>query len=375
MKRFFRKIAPVFLAFAAVPAGAADLYSMQDGNWDDPSTWNSTAVPTATDNVEINHTITLNAAADCHDVSLYNGSLTIQSSVTLNVKGNILVANGTLIGQSSSKIEVDNTGTFTFNNNGSVRLDELEITAVSGVLLTGGTSSPIEVSIFKATTSAPGGDIRQLIPIIAPFGGSLKVTASAATGAITMSNDNNAATKIALTASGNIQWTNNAGAGNTLTLDGVSSTNGSVTLIEKTGDILVADEVRAAGDVTLNVGGSLTSMGRNIKINSDYAVGNVVEITGTNILLAGNVIEDSAAFYTKLKLNGTTAKISGNVGSISGSLAQFEADAQVFLWPASPVLRAGTLIVNQEIKFEQVSISSTISTDTLTLNSGGLING
>ncbi len=88
----------VFFMHTAFTLYAADRYSVASGNWNSTSTWSASSggasgasVPVAGDNVyiESNHTITVTANAACANIT-FTGSgstLTVNSSITLNVSG------------------------------------------------------------------------------------------------------------------------------------------------------------------------------------------------------------------------------------------------------------------------------------------------
>lgn len=66
--------------------------SVQDGDWNDPSTWNGGTVPTAEDTVVIEHTVTISTNATAKVIKIRNGSLIsapswdMSSKITLTVR-------------------------------------------------------------------------------------------------------------------------------------------------------------------------------------------------------------------------------------------------------------------------------------------------
>lgn len=53
----------------------ANIFSVQDGNWGDTSTWDGGTVPTSADYVTINHTVTIKSDAVANSIVINNGSL------------------------------------------------------------------------------------------------------------------------------------------------------------------------------------------------------------------------------------------------------------------------------------------------------------
>lgn len=82
-------------------APAGEIFSVASGNWSDPATWSTGAVPTTMDNVTIadGHTVILNAAASCNGLTVGQGtsgilrygttatSLTVIQGVTVQAGG------------------------------------------------------------------------------------------------------------------------------------------------------------------------------------------------------------------------------------------------------------------------------------------------
>jgi uncharacterized repeat protein (TIGR01451 family) len=95
-------------AVAAIPC-----VSVSDGSWQNPGTWSCGRVPLASDDVDILHHVTLDAAGEITDVTLETGSeLAVQGSFTLQVHGNWLDYGGSLTPGSGAMV-FDKPGTAT----------------------------------------------------------------------------------------------------------------------------------------------------------------------------------------------------------------------------------------------------------------------
>jgi hypothetical protein len=97
------------LAFALMPvtaAHAAEFFSVQSGDWNDPATWGGAEIPTAADSVTIatGHTVTIDADAEALNVTINNGGglnggssmLTIYGAFAMENADNFEPATGTI---------------------------------------------------------------------------------------------------------------------------------------------------------------------------------------------------------------------------------------------------------------------------------------
>jgi hypothetical protein len=62
------------------------VYSVQNGNWNDPATWSTSAVPTAVSKVYVTHNVTVTANAVCKTVHVFKpGNVIINTGRTITV--------------------------------------------------------------------------------------------------------------------------------------------------------------------------------------------------------------------------------------------------------------------------------------------------
>ncbi|MEO0079750.1 MAG: CARDB domain-containing protein, partial [candidate division WOR-3 bacterium] len=103
------------------PPVAVDYTSAQNGNWGDTMTWSPRGIPGATDNVTINHNVTVDANQSCNNITIgTSGTLTCSGAYTLTVNGNWTnngstnLTNGTVTfaGSSATTIGGNNATTF-----------------------------------------------------------------------------------------------------------------------------------------------------------------------------------------------------------------------------------------------------------------------
>ena len=111
------------------PSIRTNYSSAGDGAWDAPGTWTPNGVPSATDNVNIYHTITLPSSTDCHvnyltindngtlDVTNFSGrSLFISADLTIRTGGTLNHTSGTLTFNGNGPQDIDLSATTTFYN-------------------------------------------------------------------------------------------------------------------------------------------------------------------------------------------------------------------------------------------------------------------
>ena len=61
-------------------------YSVKDGNWNDPATWSSNAVPASVNNVYISHKVTVTVDASCKNATVaYPGNVIVNAGNKINV--------------------------------------------------------------------------------------------------------------------------------------------------------------------------------------------------------------------------------------------------------------------------------------------------
>lgn len=90
----------------SIPCSTAIFTSSQNGNWSSSLTWGGAGVPTASDNVVINHTVTLTANTTVTNVTINNGG-TLDVAInnySLTVKGNWTKNGGTFTARAGTVI-------------------------------------------------------------------------------------------------------------------------------------------------------------------------------------------------------------------------------------------------------------------------------
>jgi hypothetical protein len=65
------------------------IYSVKNGNWHDPTTWSTGAVPLSPDRVIIRHKVTITANASCNTAYMEPlGDIKLLEGVVLDIRGN-----------------------------------------------------------------------------------------------------------------------------------------------------------------------------------------------------------------------------------------------------------------------------------------------
>ena len=95
----------MFLFGGIINASAASYNSIKDGNWNDPSIWSGSIVPSTKDNVTINTKVTLpmGSTYSINNVNV-NGSLTVNGNLTIG--GKLSMSNDSLFDMGSSAVVI-----------------------------------------------------------------------------------------------------------------------------------------------------------------------------------------------------------------------------------------------------------------------------
>lgn len=95
----------MFLFGGIINASAASYNSIKDGNWNDPSIWSGSVVPSTKDNVTINTKVTLpmGSTYSINNVNV-NGSLTVNGNLTIG--GKLSMSNDSLFDMGSSAVVI-----------------------------------------------------------------------------------------------------------------------------------------------------------------------------------------------------------------------------------------------------------------------------
>lgn len=292
--------------------------SIANGNWSSTSTWDSGTVPTASDNVIVNHTVTANQHAYCADLEV-NGTLsTVWSgsyysiitcdNATLNTGGTINFAYGVLA--------INNGGTCT--NSGGTWVNNTQFGSIRflGNGTFSGSSTNVYIYEIHGTVdlgSATYTQLRLLSPsaVLAsavPSGG-LQVLQYDVSGSITIGNEwptgtsNQPKTVIIQSGStvnfGTISTSRNIGntsAGHGLWL------HGTLNLSSVAGGDL---NLRGA---TTQINGTLNANGRTISIISNHG------IEGTNFVVDNLTLNTTGGTQATLSCNATITNLTITAG-------------------------------------------------------------
>ncbi|MEI7831186.1 MAG: T9SS type A sorting domain-containing protein [Prolixibacteraceae bacterium] len=176
----------ILIPFITVESYAANISSIKNGNWDNPSIWNRGVIPTALDNVTIKDEVTILATNPLYTVNsvsidnsgrlLVNGNLTVNGnfSMTNNVefimntpaiviiKGDAMISNRTTLELASYYIVYGN-----FAKKGPVNQSTIEVADHSNIYLLGEVDSDFDLATCNtysgSTASCNYGQIDDLI--------------------------------------------------------------------------------------------------------------------------------------------------------------------------------------------------------------------
>lgn len=136
----------MFLFGGIINVSAASYNSIKDGNWNDPSIWSGSVVPSTEDNVTINSKVTLpmGLTYSINNVNV-NGSLTVNGNLTIG--GNLSMSNDSLFNMGSSAVVIVK-GDVTMANKANISLGSYFI--VLGNFSSNGSSNQGSFSINSA---------------------------------------------------------------------------------------------------------------------------------------------------------------------------------------------------------------------------------
>ncbi|HWI90994.1 MAG TPA: hypothetical protein VNT20_06945, partial [Flavisolibacter sp.] len=329
---------------------------VSSGNWNDPTSWSSNAVPTASDDVIIplGSTITINAdGISCQNLTI-SGTLAGAGSYSLNVYGNWL-----------------NNGTY------SALIDTVRFMGSTGATISG--TSATSFNNIKIDKSGNTGAIVEVI------GGS-GVTNS---GNITLANG------ILELSSGTFQFKSNPNMPSTTGLwvnGGTVSTVGSFS-IDNNGSIKVSSGTFNVGNAS---GNSLTTSGTSGKFEINGGTVNVAgrleNTNGTAIIsggiitvsTAGNALSSAGSFHmsanTDFTMSGgtvvfqkpSTAGTQVDLYIVSGGTGTKNISGGTFQFGNTSTPVASSFVVNSVVALYNFSISTTnasvkLSTNDLTI--------
>ena len=307
---------------ANIAVAANTVYSVQNGNWNDATTWNTGAVPAATDTVTI--TVGTTVTVDTSVSATAGTSLAIVINGTLNVTANSLSTNSTTTGTgitmgsfgilnvSGGAVTVGATGTNRFYTLATGAAATSQLNVSGGTLTINGNLNVQSASVFSQTggTISVDGNLDNTSASSVPSGTalvSLKSPNLNLTGGTLIIVDPHANT----TASRAFEYSSassyNSGTGHTVQFgDGTSTDRGG-----NTGGFLVYTFVSTArlsfGNIV--VSGSATSLGnRNVTMQtSSFGINGNLTVSGATgvfdmatlqLYVAGNVTVNADAILT-----------------------------------------------------------------------------
>ena len=332
---------------ANIAAAANTVYSVQNGNWNDATTWNTGAVPAATDTVTI--TVGTTVTVDTSVSATAGTSLAIVINGTLNVTANSLSTNSTTTGTgitmgsfgilnvSGGAVTVGATGTNRFYTLATGAAATSQLNVSGGTLTINGNLNVQSPSIFSQTggTISVDGNLDNTSASSVPSGTalvSLKSPNLNLTGGTLMIVDPHANT----TASRAFEYSGassyNSGIGHTVQFGDATSTDrgGNV------GGFLVNTATTRISFGNIVVSGSTTSLGnRNVTmqtnsfgINGNLTVSGatgVFDMATLQLYVAGNVTVNTGAILTASgnltfsNFFNSTATPSTNTQTLSGA--------------------------------------------------------
>lgn len=309
--------------------------SVQSGNWNTGSTWNTGTVPTLTDNVIVNngHTVTINANASCHNLTVGQGTSGIlrigtnTTARTLTVEGNITIMSG---------------GTFTVNTASN---------AIHSLICTGNISNS-SVLDFQADanslcnalfnhgyanqTISGSGTLTRFNLIDVNKGISmtriLDVTANSFTAPAGFLSITNGTFRLSTSGAVNITPFNTT---DDIPYRGRLWMNSAASTLNTTGgNINLYGELRCTAG-TINVG--------NAANNSVSSNGGLFVITGGTVNVAGRYERPNTTAISRFTITGGTLVLN-TIGSTSTTLAPFQMDVQGSQFTQT----GGTIIIRRE---------------------------
>ena len=340
------KLSPA-LEGSRATSDASQITSIATGNWGSTSTWSTGTVPTQYDNVVIagTHTVTINDAASCYDLTVSNGATLIYETATartLTVNRNAVVTSGGVFttGASGSVTahsllihgNLTNNGTLDFSTNANTAGATITFTgtAFPTVELTLGASSTTDFRNSNGVTLDKGSNRNQTLTF-SP-GGTLTVQGATTTGFLTISNGyfilggtgafSNplfSTAAYSIPASGGL-WLNNSNA----------------TIVGLNGSSTMAGLLRISGG-SLNIG----TAGDN---SMGFSSGAIITIEGgavNSVARFGVAAASNAITYTQ---SGGTVTLNTLAGNTSNTIASFDMGTSI---STSFTMSGGTVILQR----------------------------
>jgi len=300
-----------------LPPGA--VASVQSGNWSNPATWSTAAVPQPTDNVTIadGDTVTIDTAATCLDLTVgqgVSGVLRFEAAAarTLTVGLDVTVAPGAAFETASTGTQTGHVLSLGRNlvNGGTLDLSTNGNTAGAALVFTGATNAAFTgsgaVSDLRALTVNKGSSLAPVLDV-SPDALTVRGVATDAAGFLTLANGT-------LRIGGSYALTNRFFTAAAYTIPasaGFWLDNPNVTVAAQSAANAVVNGLLRITQGTYNVG---TASGMSLGAGA----GAVFQIEGGALNVAGRLSTTAAVTYAQ---SGGTVSVStvGNTASSSGS--------------------------------------------------------
>lgn len=309
--------------------------SVQSGNWGTGSTWNTGTVPTSTDNVIINntHTVTINANAACHNLTIGQGTSGIlrigtgTAARTFTVEGNVtILANGTFTVNTASNTTHSFVCTGNINNAGTLDFQPDANSLCNSVFNHGYANQTISgngaLTRFNLIEVNKGISMSRVLDVTSN-------TFTAPAGFLTITNGT-----FRLSSPGAVNITP-FNVTDDIPYRGRLWMNSAASTMNTTGgNINLYGELRCSAG-TLNIG--------NAANNSVSSNGGLFVVTGGTVNVAGRYERPNTTAISRFTITGGTC-ILNTVGSTSTTIAPFHMDV-----PGSQFNQSGgTIIIRRE---------------------------
>lgn len=314
-------LAVVFVIFNSY-SSAATFTAVASGNWSSSVTWGGTApsLSNTTDQITIpsgisvtmDNDVVLNGALTQITV---NGTLTSSSSTTLTVNYGKITGNGTIdIGSVvlGTAAVLTFTGSFASNtlDNAAINLQTTGNFTIKQTLML--TSGILSIQSGGSLSLASNSSIVLNGGKMATNGGTIGLSSNYNVHYKAGSNSGG----LELSGSGLNNLIIEVGTGNTLTLTGNVTVNGTLTLTSGTLDLGIFN-LTLNGDVSSSGSGSVTASNSTLTFNSNSGVNGTIKFSGSNSTL--NNLNVNVGNQNKASISGDVT-INGNLTLTSGTL-------------------------------------------------------
>ncbi|PKP39711.1 MAG: hypothetical protein CVT98_00750, partial [Bacteroidetes bacterium HGW-Bacteroidetes-15] len=311
-----------------------EIISIATGNWNDPTTWSTSTIPSSIDDVTISdgHTVTLNTSGAFNDLTV-DGTLSLQAfslsgmNVTINETGIINIIDGTTANLTVTN-DIINNGVFDFYTS-DVIFGRTTFSGTNPQTFTAtGTTNIGNITINKGTSRD------NLVEIIA--NGTFTIKSGIATGFLTLSN-------------GTIKISGNASVSNNVFTVANYSIPSTAGFWLNNPNFIVLDQSNSNTIVSglLRVSSGTYNVGKFANQNLAANTGAIFIVDGGTLNVSGRFITSNAISFT---ISGGAINVStlGNTGS---NLASFG------LTNASNTIN----ILGGEINLVQANSNSTVN--------------